>query len=175
KHCAATIKSCPSASSPASSDILNRWRTQLFDSVGENIIAAFPTRLSRDGKAGWQEHMAEYCPPDFEALLNWPIFNSLSGFKEAHQRLFSFDLAHMPFRLIGLPKEMIAQRGLVAKKYVTTMDAPGEVLPAPLIEGINILARWARLKGLPRGLLFSTRPFNLEFRVSNIVPPYIFG
>uniref|UniRef100_UPI003AF8DC14 hypothetical protein n=2 Tax=Thiolapillus sp. TaxID=2017437 RepID=UPI003AF8DC14 len=172
KHCAATIKSCPSASSPASSDILNRWRTQLFDSVGENIIAAFPTRLSRDGKAGWQEHMAEYCPPDFEALLNWPIFNSLSGFKEAHQRLFSFDLAHMPFRLIGLPKEMIAQRGLVAKKYVTTMDAPGEVLPAPLIEGINILARWARLKGLPRGLLFSTRPFNLTELTVLVKDPY---
>ncbi|WP_419634789.1 hypothetical protein, partial [Thiolapillus sp.] len=96
----------------------------------------------------------------------------MSGFKEAHQRLFSFDLAHMPFRLIGLPKEMIAQRGLVAKKYVTTMDAPGEVLPAPLIEGINILARWARLKGLPRGLLFSTRPFNLTELTVLVKDPY---
>ncbi|WP_419633105.1 hypothetical protein, partial [Thiolapillus sp.] len=172
KHCAATIKSCPSASSPASSDILSRWRTQLFDSVRESIIAAFPTRLSRNGKTSWQEHMAEYITPDIETLLNWPIFNSLSGFKEAHQRLFSFDLAHMPFRLIGLPKEMIAQRRLIAKKYVTTMDAPGEVLPDNLIEGISILAGWTRLKGLPHGLLFSTRPFNLTELTVLVKDPY---
>jgi len=161
EYCDAVIKSCPNKSAPVSSDILTRWRTQLFDSVRENIIAAFPTRLSKVGKAGWQRHMAEYSPPDFETLLNWPIFNSLSGFKVEHQRLFSFDLAHMPFRFIGMPKEMITQRGLLAKKYVTTMEEPGELLPDSITEGINTLARWTKLKGMPHGLLFATRPFNL--------------
>ena len=171
KHRAATIKSCPRASHLASSDILNLWGIQLFESVRENIIAAFPTRLSRDGKAGWQQYIAKFCPRDVESLPNWPIFN-LSELKKAHQRLFLFDLAHMPFRFIGLPKEMIAQRGLVAKKYVTIMDAPGEVLPENLIEGISILAGWTRLKGLPHGLLFSTRPFNLTELTVLVKDPY---
>jgi len=67
----------------------------------------------------------------------------------------------MPFRFIGLPKEMVAQRGIPAKKSVVHCDHAAELLPDAVLDGSQQLARWTRCQGLPHGLLFATRPFNL--------------
>ncbi|WP_220385497.1 hypothetical protein, partial [Klebsiella pneumoniae] len=89
-----------------------KWRAQLFSSVLEAIVAAFPPRISKVGKQTWNDHLKNWharCGLDIQ--YSGRDF-SLKGYQEQQARLFSFDLAHMPFRFIGLPKEMIAQRGI---------------------------------------------------------------
>jgi len=160
QHCELGIKACTTGSVPPDKDLMTRWQKQIYTTVRESISAAFPPRLSKEGKAAWQAHMADYLPVlDIDALLNWYL--SPKGFQSQQARLFSFDLAHMPFRFIGLPKEMVAQRGIPAKKTVVHCDHAAELLPDAVLDGSQRLARWIRCQGLPHGLLFATRPYNL--------------
>lgn len=160
-HCTVSIKSCLPTNVPGSSAVIDRWRDQVFRTVGESIIAAFPPKLSNSGENSWQLHMAEVVP-EFSVGFNfsWPA--SIKEFQVQQARLFSHDLAHMPFRFIGLPKEMIAQRGIPARNTVVMLKKPSQILRASIINGISTLADWTSLRGsLPFGLLFATRPFNL--------------
>lgn len=160
ERCDVCIKACPDENAPTKEDVIARWQEQLFTSVRESITAAFPPRLSKAGKQAWQEHMADCHPTiDLDTLLSWPL--SAKGFQAQQARLFSFDLAHMPFRFIGLPKEMVAQRGIPSKKSVVNCAEGAELLPDAVINGNQRLAKWIKLTGLPHGLLFATRPFNL--------------
>ena len=159
EHCALTIKACPAESLPPATALLARWQKQLDTTVRESISAAFPPKLSKDGKAAWQAHMADYAPADFDALLGWPM--SPKDFQAQQARLFSFDLAHQPFRFIGLPREMVAQRGIPAKKTMAHCAHAADLLPSAVLDGTRQLAQWIRSKGLPHGLLFATRPYNL--------------
>ena len=155
EHCALTIKACPTESLPSSHELIARWQNQLYTTVRESICAAFPPKLSKEGKAA----LADYAPADFDALLNWHI--SPKEFQAQQARLFSFDLAHQPFRFVGLPKEMVAQRGIPAKKTMAPCTHAAELLPDNVLGGTRQLAQWIRCKGLPHGLLFATRPYNL--------------
>ncbi|MAO52720.1 RNA-directed DNA polymerase [Marinobacter sp. UBA2678] len=160
EHCHVEIKACPSASAPSEAEIIARWQEKQFSTIRESITAAFPPRLSRAGRQAWEAHMADCHPTlDVETMLSWPV--SAKAFQSQHARLFSFDLAHMPFRFMGLPKEMIAQRGIPAKKTVLNCAQGSELLPDTAVDGIQRLAKWIKIKGLPHGLLFATRPFNL--------------
>ncbi|VEE64279.1 Reverse transcriptase (RNA-dependent DNA polymerase) [Shewanella putrefaciens] len=160
QHCELGIKACSTGNLPPANELITRWQKQIYTTVRESISAAIPPRLSKVGKAAWQAHMADYLPKlDMNAPLNWYL-NS-NAFQAQQARLFSFDLAHMPFRFIGLPKEMVAQRGIPAKKRVGHCDHAAELLPDAVLDGSQRLARWIRCQGLPHGLLFATRPFNL--------------
>lgn len=160
EHCELGIKSCPSASLPPATELIARWQKQIYTTVRESISAAFPPRLSKEGKATWQAHMDGYLPAlNLDALLDW--YPSPKGFQAQQARLFSFDLAHMPFRFIGLPQEMVAQRGIPARKTVAACAHAAELLPDNVLDGTRHLAHWIRFKGLPHGLLFATRPYNL--------------
>ncbi|KER70375.1 hypothetical protein HR51_17750 [Burkholderia cepacia] len=160
QKCALSIKGCPAEQLPPASELMTRWQSQLYTTVRESISAAFPPRLSKVGQQAWQAHMSDYLPTlDVDAFLNW--FFSSKGFQAEQARLFSFDLAHMPFRFVGLPSEMVAQRGIPAKKTVSHCANATELLPDNVINGIQILAKQTRLKDLPHGFLFATRPYNL--------------
>jgi hypothetical protein len=165
EQCNIAVKAWPEGEDkPNATEMLDRWRGQLFTSIRESIMAAFPPRLSKAGKQAWQTHMANY---NFEIefdILPGPL--SDKDFQKKQARLFSFDLAHMPFRFIGLPKEMVAQRGIPAKKTVVYCDHAAELLPVEVIKGANLLAQWIGFKQRigfkpPWGLPFATRPFNL--------------
>lgn len=159
-NCSLSIKAYSDSSTPDTTEILGRWKSQLFSSVQESIFAAFPPELSKKGKQTWQENMADYLPPVLDLAWSWPI--TIGGFQQQHALLFSFDLAHQPFRFIGLPKEMISHRGIPAKKTITTLSNAELLLKPEVIIGITTLTNWIKLaKGLPHGLLFATRPFNL--------------
>ncbi len=154
EHCTIRIKSCPDDDAPDSTLIIQHWRKNLFNSVHESIIAAFPPRLSKAGKAAWQAHL-----PNSGLEIGTLSINDI---QTGQAWLFSHDLAHMPFRFIGLPKEMIAQRGIPNRKKVGTLDDAQQLLSSSVIDGITTLAGWIKFKkGLPRGLLFATRPFGL--------------
>lgn len=160
EHCELGIKACPSDSVPPAAELMARWQKQVYITVRESISAAFPPRLSKHGKAAWQAHMDDYLPAlDVDALLDW--WWSPKGFQAQQARLFSLDLAHMPFRFIGLPQEMVAQRGIPAMKTVAACAHAVELLPDTVLDGTRHLAKWIRFKGLPHGLLFATRPYSL--------------
>ena len=160
EHCELGVKACPKHSLPPASELIARWQKQIYTTVRESISAAFPPRLSKAGKQAWQAHMADYLPVlDFDALLSWYL--NPKGFQAQQARLFTFDLAHMPFRFIGLPREMVAQRGIPARKTVTHCTTAADLLPDTVLDGSHRLAKWIRFKNLPHGLLFATRPYNL--------------
>lgn len=160
EYCTLSIKACPEDYMPPVTALMQVWQKQMYTTVRESISAAFPPRLSKQGKAAWQVHMVGYEPAlDFDALLNG--YSSPQGFQAQQARLFSFDLAHMPFRFIGLPKEMVAQRGIPARKTITQCDTALDLLPDSILNGCQQLVNWIRLKVMPHGLLFATRPFNL--------------
>lgn len=160
EHCTLGIKACPASNLPPAAALMQVWQKQIYTTVRESISAAFPPKLSKQGKAAWQAHMADYVPVlDLDAQLNWYL--SPKGFQSQQARLFSFDLAHMPFRFIGLPKEMVAQRGIPARKTITQCDTALDLLPDAVLSGCLQLVDWIRLKVLPHGLLFATRPYNL--------------
>ncbi len=159
KDCELGIKACPTESLPPAAELMARWYKQLYTTVCESISAAFPPRLSKDGKAAWHTHMADYSPADLDAFLGWHA--SPQGFQAQQARLFAFDLAHMPFRFIGLPKEMVAQRGIPAKKTLVQCAHATDLLPDSVCEGTQHLAKWIRVQSLAHGLLFATRPYNL--------------
>lgn len=161
-QCEVRIKAWPEGGEkPDATEMINRWKTQLFTSIRESITAAFPPRLSKMGKQAWQDHMADcLLGDDVETVLSWPL--SVKFFQARQARLFSFDLAHMPFRFIGLPKELVDQRGIPAKKTVVKCtQATGWLLDTEVLTGTQLLSQWIGFKELSHGLLFATRPFNL--------------
>jgi hypothetical protein len=159
QDCELGLKACPNEALPPAAELMARWRKQVYTTVRESISAAFPPRLSKGGKAAWQAHMDGYAPADTHAFLGWYL--NAQGFQAQQAKLFSFDLAHMPFRFIGLPKEMVAQRGIPAKKTMLHCAQAADLLPEAVCDGAHHLAQWIRAKGLPHGLLFATRPYNL--------------
>ena len=162
ERCDTCIKACPTEKTLTQDEIITRWHKQLFTSIHENIIAAFPSRLSKEGRKAWQEHMEHYNPTaQVDKSFYW--LNSIKKFQEHHERLFSFDLAHMPFRFIGLPSEMVAQRGIPTRKTVLSIekDDASKLLADEILIGIKQLAEWIKFKGVPHGLIFATRPFNI--------------
>lgn len=159
EQCDISIKAQPETGPGMSSaEIMKRWTDQLFSSVLESIIAAFPPRLTKEGRQHWQEHMAGW-PMAAESGSSQPA--SVKEFQAQQARLFSFDLAHIPFRFIGLPAELVTRRGIPAKKTVSSCTKASRILPDSVLSGAHELAKWAKLKGMPHGLLFATRPVNL--------------
>lgn len=160
ENCQLVIKACPADSLPPASELMQVWQKQIYTTVQESISAAIPPTLSKQGKAAWQTHMMDYVPDlGLDTSLNW--YSSLKGLQTQQARLFSFDLAHIPFRFIGLPKEMATQRGIPARKTIAQCDTALDLLPDSILFGCVKLVDWIRLKILPHGLLFATRPYNL--------------
>ncbi|WP_066261974.1 reverse transcriptase domain-containing protein, partial [Hydrogenophaga flava] len=159
--CSLGIKASPEDDPSDLPNNLAKWRSQLARSILESITAAFPPRLSKAGKQNWDKYLKDW---QDRWLPGWEFMSrdfSVKGYQAQQARLFSFDLAHLPFRFIGLPKEMVAQRGIPAKKTVVTCTNAIDLLPVSVLDGIRQLAQWLSCKGVPHGLLFATRPFNL--------------
>lgn len=167
QDCEISIKAAENADT---SNVKSIWQEQLAASVRDSIAAAFPPRLSKIGKQTWLTHMAHRKSEEgLTPLLDSPLSDKTLQAQQA--RLFSLDLAHQPFRFIGLPKEMVpqgvtkgtlVQRAIPAKKLVENCFAKAhDLLPVAVVNGTLRLAKWIKIKGLPHGLLFATRPFNL--------------
>lgn len=157
EYCETNIQSWRSETSPSSSALIARWRKNLFDSVTENIVAGFPTRLSKKGEKNWQDYLQDF--PATDSLLPFQPL-SLRDCKKRHRRLFSADLAHKPFRLCAMPKEMVLQRGLETKKNAAICQNAESFLQNDITSGIRVLTKWTKFKGMPFGFLFATRPFS---------------
>lgn len=161
-ECDVAINACPNGKDkPDAKEILSIWKEQLFTSIWESMTAAFPPRLSKAGQQSWKTYM-DNCYSIIKVDDYTRAMFSIKSFQTRQARLFSFDLAHMPFRFIGMPKELVAQRGIPAKKTATVCDKAAELLPEQVLKGVKILAEWIGFRYLPQGLPFATRPFNLS-------------
>ena len=164
ENCDTCIKACDDGAPQPPEEVLPKWKIQLWESVLEAITAAFPPRLSKEGKREWDEWMENW--HEKGGVRGYEFINrdfSIKGYQTEHARLFAFDLAHLPFRFIGLLKEMVDQRGIPAKKTIVACPAPQAVamLRHKVVHGSQVLAGWIKMRGLPHGILFATRPFNL--------------
>lgn len=170
KHCEIAIKS----GTLVPDEAFERWQTPLFESIAESFVSAWPPKLSREGKIAWEKFESSTgagtiyesqltATLDLRSFLQGYLGTSrIQNLKKEHARLFSYDLAHTPLRFIGLPKEMVSQRGIPDCRKIKVMDPVG-LLPTGIVAGIEILREWIRVKkGVPSGLVFSTRPFNLN-------------
>lgn len=167
QDCQPTIKSISPDAEIDSDRILGCWHSALNDSIAENIIAALPPRLGASKVREWELHISSHWLRITEAL--WAAGGGQSMFPQAveelevyHLQLFSHDLAHIPLRFIGLPKEMVSRRGIPAGNKLIEAFVD-EILPVDVRSGVKILAKWIRLKkNTPTGLYFATRPFSLQ-------------
>lgn len=146
-------------------DVYTRWQTKIFTTVYESIVAAFPVPLSKIGRQTWQKHIEfinlKLVFSDINLLLGWSVLNDRRIQKE-QKKYFNFDLAHKPFRFIGLPKELVIQRGIPKNTNKSICANAEKILTAePILVGIKMLANWLKLDEYSHGLLFATRPFNL--------------
>ena len=148
-------------------EILDRWQSALNDSIAENIVAALPPRLAASKVREWEQHVISHWRRITEAL--WEAGGGQSMFPETieelegyHLQLFSHDLAHVPLRFIGLPKEMVSRRGIPARTKLIEAFVD-DVLPDDVRSGIKVLCRWVCLtNNTPGGLYIATRPFSLQ-------------
>lgn len=146
---------------------LHRWHYSLNSTLIENILCALPAGLSSEAKSNWQRHIASHWERMIE--IQWvanglkamlPV--ALAALQNVQARLFSHDLAHMPLRFSGLPREMISQRGIPSRSKLLPANWQADDVPEG--HAIDSLAEWFKpklSKGIPPGLYFATRPFNL--------------
>ena len=148
---------------------LHRWQNSIASIITESILCALPPRMSATAQKDWQDEVVSHWNPLVEQLrlASDPTVmysESLRELQKLHARLFSHDLAHIPLRFSGLPKEMLSQRGIPVRKKL--LKANWQADDARCIgDAIQILAGWFKPKlpnGIPPGLYFATRPFNLN-------------
>lgn len=154
-NCDTKIKSCDN-DALVTNGVVEIWKKQLHKIIEENVKAAFPPRLTKEGKKLWQE-----CFTNTELLR----FNlNIKDIQQSQQRFFSHDLAHIPFRFIGLPAEFTNKRGIPPKKGINYCSEAKLLVESTVVEGLKLISRHInsqKFQAIPYGLLFSTRPFSL--------------
>lgn len=163
RDCNLKIAACVAEQQPEQAIITEKWLAQMQSGVSDAIVAAFPARFTRSGKRSWQNHMVKW-PDKHEFCSLFVRPNAVAALRNKQNGFFSRDLAHTPFRAIGLPSETVPQRGIPTRKTVINCKTAEalDLLPKDgVVQGVGELAKWIKLRGMPVGLLFPTRPFNL--------------
>lgn len=151
EKCTLLIK--PQGETDPSIDILKIWYDQIIDSIDESIKAAFPTNLSENGKKAWEEYFSED--------LDMGIETDRLEIARINRQLFSSDLAHIPFRSIGLPEEMQNRQG----KYKLTDLTPNkniiDVISESRYTGLEKLRNKLQITDFVSGFVYPSRPFSI--------------
>jgi hypothetical protein len=162
-QCNHKIKASKNASVEDIHDGLHRWQNSLTSILIESILSALPPRLSATDQKDWHNEVKSHwlwLVSDLTVMYPEP----LRELQKLHARLFSHDLAHIPLRFSGLPKEMLSQRGIPTRKNLIKANWQASDTPS-IGDAIAILASWFKPKltnGIPPGLYFATRPFSLN-------------
>ena len=166
-QCAHAIKASE-CHAPEVKGELHRWQHALDSSLTDNILCALPASLSSEAKSNWQRYVASHWLRMIESLwisngLQSILPDHLSALQKLQTQLFNHDLAHIPLRFSGLPREMVSQRGIPTRSKLRAASWPADDVPSD--QTIARLASWFKpklAKGIPPGLYFATRPFNLN-------------
>lgn len=168
KKCAIRIKASQNKDEDFRHE-LYRWENSLTRVIAESILSSLPHKLGVKAQQSWQEHMLY----DWDQLSErfWIACGLKDGLpqpvrhlQKLHARLFSHDLAHTPLRFAGLPSQMVCQDSIPDRKSLHA--AKWQLNDAENVaDAITTLAGWFKpklLNGIPAGLYFATRPFNLN-------------
>lgn len=139
-----------------------RWENSLVSMLTESILTALPPRLNAKAQKDWLNEVESHWQRLAE-ISDLPC--SLRELQKLHARLFSHDLAHIPLRFSGLPKEMLSHRGIPARTKLIKANWQTDDVRAIGAAAIDTLAGWFKPKlpnGIPPGLYFATRPFSLN-------------
>lgn len=168
QSCSVKITACDIENELPSSHVIRTWQEQVFASIHSSICAAFPPNLSNKGMQVWNEQLSSHwITLDPKTLATEP--HSIQFYKDNQARLFSYDLAHIPFRFIGLHGEVVSNRGIPHEGSIRASNEATEVLPYEVVSGLKKLSGWLEFNSLPNGLLFATRPYNLaELSLLNV-------
>lgn len=163
QDCEVSIKSCPTENLPAQKTIIEKWRAQLKGMVSESIEASFPFQLSQTGVQAWGKYMMD----DGELTKVLGIDFGIRRLQKCQYDAFTHDLAHIPFRFIGLPPEFFKGQRFTRKQRISIprLANLNKILPPDVMKGFNCVAklmRCAHRDGLPLGLLFATRPLSIQ-------------
>lgn len=167
-QCSHQIKGSDQPSEKVTTELL-RWETSLATTLLESMLISLPPRLSATAQNEWQSEVESHW--ERLTVLSWldsdmktMLPNNLRDLQNLHARLFSHDLAHIPLRFSGLPKEILSQRGIPARKKLSKANWQAEDIQ-DFGDAIETLAGWFKPKlpsGIPPGLYFATRPFSLS-------------
>ncbi len=156
KSCDTYISACDERK--RTSIISNTWQEKMDLISEESITSAFPHELSIERAQAWEEYLSKQrwisCKDD-------PI----KEIKSKQQELFNHDLAHIPFRLIGLAKYYTTLGGVSIEKLPISETSLAELVSSEVKKGASIIAGWLRSenkKGFLHALVFPTRPYNLD-------------
>lgn len=168
--CELNIKACEWTSEEVRREFY-RWNQSLSLSITESVLSALPPKLTAQSKLQWKRFISSHWRRHLDIIMfaeELCIYPSeeLAELQQLQALLFSHDLAHIPLRFSGMPRETVSQRGIPSRAKLTKAswkitDILGDVNWA----SIRILADWFKpklTKGIPPGLYFSTRPFSLN-------------
>ena len=139
---------------------LRRFQRNLEIVIKESFECAFPLKLKRREKALWTEHFGE-------AHKLYPTL-SFRDVQARHQQYLKQDLAHAPLKLCLLPPVLSGRiRSPIARKELTNFDfsAASDLLNGVILKGCGLamkLAKVPSIGGIPSGLLFPTRPLDIQ-------------
>lgn len=150
-------------------DLLSRWHIALSTSITDSIVSALPTTVNSKERSDWQRHISTHWTRLTEYLwlhtgAETILPDDIDKLQHFQATLFSHDLAHIPLRFSALPKEMVSQRGIPDRRELTPATWK-EPLHPDVSMAVHQLHLWiaSSLKGgVPPGLYFATRPFNLN-------------
>lgn len=162
--CAHQIKASQCSADQVKQELV-RWQNSLTRILIDSILSALPPRLSPTAQKDWQNEVESQWNRLAETSdLTARYAKPLRELQIMHARLFSHDLAHIPLRFSGLPKEILGQRGIPARKKLIKANWQVDEVRS-VGDPIETLAGWFNPKlanGIPPGLYFATRPFNLN-------------
>lgn len=170
KDCQLTIKSLEKTDTPPD-DSLARWHYSLTTALTESVVSAIPPRLSTKGLRDFKglldsDEDEKIVRGVWPFLLDRPVSAIEKHLQNEQARLFSHDLAHVPLRFSGMPKEMVSQRGIPARnKLLKATWQADNISDMNIGDAVGTLASWFKpklTKGIPPGLYFATRPFSLN-------------
>jgi hypothetical protein len=159
ENCIVSLKACEKISKKKERTYFELWKVSLHRSIYEAVAMAFPGTYGENAVREWETHMQGLAALTVEDSI---VFDA-KLLSTQHSLFFSFDLAHMPFRFKGLPKEMVSRRGIPKRSQLTGLEVDGSVVPEVVKRAARELATWKRFGGpLPHGIVFATRPFNID-------------
>ena len=149
-------------------DTAKRWKIALTKIILESIISALPKFDTQQKINEWEKEISHNYLLLCDALwsntgLAKMLSHDLCESQALQNKLFDYDLAHIPLRVRYLPKEMVSQRGvsnIIANSAHVDVRALG---CSDLMSRVTLLNSWLNIEGaLPNGLIFPTRPFGLN-------------
>lgn len=148
---------------------LYRWQKSLASMLTESVLSALPQRLSATAQKDWESEVEVHWRRLSEQ--RWLAGDrtatnpeSLRDLQKEHAYLFSHDLAHIPLRFSGVPKELLSHHGIPARKKLITANWQVDDI-REIGDAVATLASWFKpslANGIPSGLYFATRPFSLN-------------